>query len=381
MKKLAIIGAGPMATIFAEHARAMGVETHCFAWAQGASAKEDVDVFHDVSVIEVDEIARICKEEGIAGVVPTTELTVYPAAYVAHALGLNGNDPAVARVITNKFRNREASKNVPGLNHPAYWLVKCADDALDLDLEFPVVVKPTSEGGKRGVTVVYDQAGLEAALGYAADEKKDASDIVIEGFLPEGMECSVESLSFHGEHRIIQVTEKWSSGAPHCVELGHHQPANLDAATRQAVERAVTGGLAAIGIENGPCHTEVKICDGKVYLIEFNARPGGDHISYPLTGLSTGYPYITGIIECALDELELPSPDQFEHAFAGICFVTEQTKELKAVFDTCQDQAWCYEKNEVTNELGELAHNRGYDTNYFIYYSTEERPAFLEGLL
>ena len=44
---------------------------------------------------------------------------------------------------------------------------------------------------------------------------------------------------------------------------------------------------------NGATHTEIKIVNGDIYLIEINARPGGDHIAHPLTMLSTGYDYLT----------------------------------------------------------------------------------------
>ena len=59
-----------------------------------------------------------------------------------------------------------------------------------------------------------------------------------------------------------------------------------------AVERAIVELLNNVGIKYGPTHTEIKIRDGRVYLIELNSRPGGDHIAYPLTELSTGYDYI-----------------------------------------------------------------------------------------
>lgn len=379
MRKLAIIGAGPMASIIAQRARELSVETHCFAWNKGATAKTDVDFFHDVSVTEVDEIVEICREIGIGGVVATTELTVYPAAYVANELGLTCLDPVVAKQITNKYRNRVVSSGVQGLNHPSFWLVHGVEDLEEIDIDYPVIVKPTSEGGKRGVTVVTNEEDLISALEYANKEKRESSDILIEGLLGEGIEYSVESLSFHGEHRIIQVTRKWSSGAPHCVELGHHQPAQLSEELRNEIERAVEGGLTAIGLTNGPCHTEVKLCNNRVYLVEFNSRPGGDRIAFPLTELSTGYPYITGIIETALGNNVLPEREELASRYAGVCFVVEQTKWLKPIFDTCQNQTWCYKKHEVTDELVTYEHNRGYSTNYFIYYDPDTLPAFLEG--
>ena len=112
--------------------------------------------------------------------------------------------------------------------------------------------------------------------------------VLIEEFLSGGQEYSVESLSYHGKQYIIQVTQKDSSGPPHCIELGHHQPAKLSKDEKSLVEKAVSEALSAAGITNGPCHTEIKMIDGKIYLIEINGRPGGDHIAYPLTELSTG---------------------------------------------------------------------------------------------
>ena len=377
MKKLAIIGAGHLARTYAERCRELGIESHCFAWADGALARDAVDVFHDVSVTEVDQIAGICRDLGVDGVVATTELTVYPAAYVADRLGTPGIAPEVAAVITDKFRNREASGCVEGLRHPLYALFDEEDPACLNRITFPAVVKPTSEGGKRGVTVVADRADLDEALSYARQEKKDSSRIIVESFIPEGVECSVESISVGGRTQVVQVTEKWSSGAPHCVELGHHQPADLSAAIRSKIENVISRAVSAIGVSDGPCHTEVKIVDGEVYLVEFNARPGGDGISYPLTELSTGYPYITAIIRCAMGELQLPDPGSFEHNYAGICFVVEQTGWLKPVFDACESEPWCYEKHQVSDDVKMLSHNGILGTNYFIYFDRERRPSFL----
>ena len=377
MKRLAIIGAGHLARTYAERCRELGIESHCFAWADGALARDAADVFHDVSVTEVDRIADACRELGVDGVVATTELTVYPAAYVAARIGTPGIDPEVAAVITDKFRNRQATRHVEGLRHPAYALFDEGDPGCLDAVSFPAVVKPTSEGGKRGVTVVHDRGGLEEALAYARREKKEASGIVVESFIPEGVECSVESISVGGETRVVQVTEKWSSGAPHCVELAHHQPADLPVDVRRKVEDVVSRAVTAVGVSDGPCHTEVKIVDGEVWLVEFNARPGGGGISYPLTELSTGYPYITAIIRCAMGELELPDPRSFERNYAGICFVVEQTSWLKPVFDSCAGEPWCYERQWVSDELKTLTHNSILSTNYFIYFDRERRPDFV----
>ena len=375
-KKLAIIGAGRNALILAERCRELGIESHCFAWEKGAMAKDAVDVFHDVSVTEVEAIAQTCRELGIGGVVATSEFTILPTAQIAEACGYVGNPVEVAAQITNKYRNREATAGVEGLNHPRYWRVTDPSQIDELDIEFPIIVKPTSEGGKRGICVARDADELRAAVAYSESEPNRSNAFIVEEFLEGGCEYSVESLSYEGKNYIVQVTQKESSGAPHCVELGHHQPADLTPQMRARVENVLDRALTAVGIVNGACHTEIKIIDGKIYLIEFNARPGGDHIACTLTELSTDYPYMTGVIQIALGEFEGIAPGQLKPYYAGIEFVTQQTAYLKDIFDSCEDEPWCYEKFQATPDLRPLTHNDGYNTNYFIYYSREGRPDF-----
>lgn len=120
MKKLAIIGAGRMACIFAQNqnAREMGVKSYCFAWVEGAIAKKYVDYFYPISIFEKEQILDKCREIEIDGVVATTELTIAVASYISNNMGLNGNSLLVSESITDKYRNRELTKHIVGLSHP-----------------------------------------------------------------------------------------------------------------------------------------------------------------------------------------------------------------------------------------------------------------------
>lgn len=376
--KLAILGAGKVARFYAECAREMGVETHCFAWDRGAVAKDAVDYFHPISIFEEDEIAAICADLGIGGIVSTSELTIAPVARLAERLGLVGNPVEAAQEITDKYLNRMKTQDVQGLKHPRFAIVENVQDIADLNMEYPMVVKPASEGGKRGVTVVACREDLSAAMDYADAESKEGARIVAEGFIPAGMECSVESLSCGGKHYFIQVTEKVSSGPPHCVELGHLQPAAISQSMRTKIAEVLSDALTRIGVVNGPCHTEIKIVGEDVYLIEFNARPGGDLISHPLVLLSTGYSYLSGSIEIALGKFKGVDESQLLKRHAGVLFVTDETPELKPLFDKCESFDWLYEKHEVEGGSALFAHNNSEAANYFIFLSETERPDFAE---
>ena len=376
MKKLAIIGGGVMASYFGEACHRLGYEGHYFSMIDGKVDEKEVDVFHEINIFEKDKITEICREIGIAGVVATTELSVSIAAFVAEQLGLLGIPYDVARVITDKYRNRECIKGLYELKSPQYVEITSINEIKDSAVPYPMILKPTNLGGKRGITVVKDEKSLPMAFEYACESYRrgDIPVIIAEQFLEGGIECSVESISFKGKHTIIQITQKDSSGAPHCVELGHHQPAPLSKGIWDKVVRGVSSGLSAIGITNGPCHTEIKIINDDVYLIEFNARPGGDHIWWPMVELSTGFDIIAAVAQAATGELKPIDVNSFNHHYSGLYYVVKQTDYLKPIFNSCEKEEWCWEKNFVSDELQELTHNDMEHTNYMIYSSKKSDP-------
>ena len=376
MKKLAIIGGGVMASYFGEACHRLGYEGHYFSMIDGKVDESKVDVFHEINIFDKERIVEICKEMGVNGVVATTELSVPIAAYVAEQLGLLGVPYEVAMVITDKYRNRECIKGLTELLSPKYVEATCIEDIQQSDVPYPMILKPINLGGKRGITVVKDANELEQAFNYAKESfRKGTTPVIIaEQFLDGGIECSVESITFKGNHTIVQITQKDSSGAPHCVELGHHQPAPLSKDLWDKVVRSVSSGLSAIGITNGPCHTEIKIINGEVYLIEFNARPGGDHIWWPMVELSTGFDIIAAVAQAAMGDLKPIDVNSFKHHYSGLYYVVKQTGYLKPIFDTCEKKEWCWEKNFITDELPELTQNDMEHTNYMIYSSKEGNP-------
>ncbi|EMF0615119.1 hypothetical protein G9L35_002410, partial [Enterococcus faecium] len=105
--KIAIMGSGILAKIFAERAKELGIESHCFSFDPTDVACSVVDYFYEVNIFDTNTITNICKKKEIGGVIATTELTIYPTAVVAANIGALGNDIDVANNITNKFVTRE----------------------------------------------------------------------------------------------------------------------------------------------------------------------------------------------------------------------------------------------------------------------------------
>lgn len=369
--KIAIIGSGVIAVPIANRARELGIETYCFSFNQHDVACNIVDHFCEVNIFDIEKITDICRKNKVNGIIPTTELTILPSARIAANLGLNGNSINAASDITNKFLTRNKVTNLKNLRQPKYWNY-VEGDLPTIDC-YPVIVKPIAAGGKRGICVVNDKNKLKQAVQEALPYSK-VKGVLIEEYLEGGTEYSVEGLSYKGKHYIIQVTQKDTSGPPRCNELGHHQPAKLSKEMRSKVEVTISNILTATGIQNGSSHTEIKIINDEIYLIEINARPGGDHITYPLTELSTGYPIISGMIWVALNQFNDHKPSDLENNYAGIYFVTEETSYLKPIFDHCTDYPWLYQKHQISNSLSKITFNDEDGLNYFIYYDKKEKP-------
>ena len=150
-KKIVIIGAGCFQKALIEKAKEMGVETHVFAWEEGAVGKEAADFFYPVSIREKEKILKQCKRIRPDGAVTiASELANITVSYLTEKLGLPGNCDRCVEMTTNKARMRKRMQEA-GLSGPDFCVVsrEMAKNFRPV-FPFPVVVKPTDRSGSRG---------------------------------------------------------------------------------------------------------------------------------------------------------------------------------------------------------------------------------------
>lgn len=361
-KKIAIIGAATGQLPLCLKAKEMGLETYCFAWPQGAVCKDYVDHFIPVSIMEMDTIVRYCQEYGIDGVVSNaSETTALVSSYVAEHIGKVGIPYQAFKKIQNKAFVREHTNNIPGLAPVAYKLGSW--EHIFATFPRPYVLKPVTGASKKGVNFI-DETVKDLII---PDDLKKAT-FMAETFI-EGEEYSVEAMSYRGRHQVIQITEKISTGAPHFVELEHHQPAALSADIADSIRMLIPQILSSVGFTNGASHTEIKVDDaGRIYLIELNPRGGGGHISDTLVRLSTDYDYLKNMILVALDRYVSQKVHQV--AFSGIYYLTAYTSRLLPYFSGLQTE-WMYSRERVNEKLTYSVSN--YDRDGFIVYCSKQK--------
>lgn len=368
MKKLAIIGASYLQEPIVKKAKQMGIYTICFAWADGATCAEICDKFYDISIIEKEQILEICKKEQIDGITTiasdTATLTVN---YVASRMGLISNPDEYSEICTNKFKMRQCfmDADVPS---PKFTLVDDEGKYSIKGFRFPLIVKPTDRSGSRGVEKVLDPVQLESAIKRARKDSFEGKAI-IEEFVT-GREISVEGISFEGNHTILQITDKVTTGAPFFVELGHHQPSSLSDEIKIKVKQIVLNALDALHIQYGASHSELKIDeDGNIRVIEIGARMGGDFIGSNLVQLSTGYDFVKGVIDVALGTFEEPKLTQ--NNYSGVYFLCKETEWVKPLILNYKDNPDIVEAR-ITDPVLRNIECSGDRSGYLIYQSNKK---------
>ncbi len=300
-QKLAIIGANDFQNPLILKAKQLGYETHVFAWESGDIGEKTADFFYPISIVEKEQILDVCRKIRPVGVCSiASDLAVLTVGYVARALGLTANSERSDQISTNKYEMRKALQEA-GIYTPKFQIVRTLDDDTLAQIEhfsFPVIVKPTDRSGSRAITKLTSMDGLEEAVQSAIEQSFEGAAMV-EEFL-QGKEYSCESISYEGQHHLLAVTEKFTTGDPHYIETGHIEPARLTKAEMQEVEKAVNRGLDALDIRYGASHAEIMINDeGEIFVVEIGARMGGDCIGSDLVELSTGNDYVKMVIDAA----------------------------------------------------------------------------------
>lgn len=370
MKKLAILGASYLQKPLIEKAKEMGIETHCFAWDYDLAVCKNIsDFFYPISVLEKEQLLVKCKEIGIDGITTiATDICVPTIAFIAENLNLISNSYKSSIIATNKAKMRLAFEDA-NVNSPKSICLENTKLINELNLSFPLIVKPTDRSGSRGVSKVYNEIELKNAIDRGLEESLE-NKVVIEEFI-EGVEVSVESISWQGNHHILVITDKVTTGEPYFVELAHHQPSALSNEIQEKIKSETLKALNALEVKFGASHSEFKITnEGKVYAIEVGARMGGDFIGSDLVYLSTGYDFVKGVIDVSLGKFSLPIIKN--NKYSGVYFLSKNSEKLVPIFN--QTNQFEVKKEIFNTNLLEI--NNSNDRSGYLIYQSNEKVSF-----
>ncbi len=215
------------------------------------------------------------------------------------------------------------------------------EDVRELDraianIGFPLVIKPYDFGGSGGVFLASDEQealrGLREAQELIATHKEafkiKGDRYLIEEYISSTEEVSVEVLCGKDFYKTLSVTEKYLSNEPYFAEMAHLVPShrNDDLELNHLAHEA----CRALGIHMGLAHVEIKIKEGKFYLIEVGARTGGDGIMDQIEAAFGFNPYclhIASYLGFDLRDFQIPKPK----GTASIAFLKSKEGRIKSI--------------------------------------------------
>lgn len=328
-----ILGASALQVPAIKKAKEMGYKIILVDYDENAVGFELADVKLVVSTLDQDEVYRqalIYKPDVV--ITSTSDGPVRTAAYVNEKLGKKPDlsyEDSLCATIKSHMRNRLKENGVP---IPEYYAVSDYEGFKEAvqKLNGYCIVKPADNAGSRGVLLVdvaeymsgRRQTGRADGVEHKSDKYSETEQdldnklknmyeyslgnskngtVMVEEFMT-GKEVSVEAMTVNGETRIITITDKYITPPPYFVELAHCEPSMLDDEVQAQIKKVALNAIKAIGLQNGPSHTEIKITKDGPKVVELAARLGGDFITSKLVPLSTGIDMVGASVQLAVGE-------------------------------------------------------------------------------
>lgn len=267
---------------FIDAADTLGVEV-------AVAAEEDLPLLAVDRFVKIDcsdpvaaaaTLIDLAATTSIDAIVPVDDAGVVIAALASELLGLPHNPPEAAAATRNKEAMRLALSRgeVP---QPSFAAVDTNQDPTPLAavLGFPLVVKPLSLSGSRGVIKV-DGPGqlpsvIERVRRIAANAGEAGGRVLLEQFVP-GPEVAVEGMVWSGVLEVLAIFDKpGHPDGPYFEETVYVTPSLLDRATQDEIARVTQSAISAIGLREGPIHAELRVDELKPSVIEVAGRSIG----------------------------------------------------------------------------------------------------------
>ena len=324
MKRIAIIGAGEFQVPLVKRCKERGIETHVFAWDEGAQAKEFAAKFYPISILNINEILEVCEKLKIDGICSiASELAMLTVSSIASKMHLVGNSIESANLTLNKKKMKDVfiQNNIPcalGREFSNYEEARVYSSRMLNSRE--LIIKPSDRSGSLAINHLKNLDHFENAFNFAYNSSFSKT-VVIEEFIG-GDEYSAETVSINGVHSLISFTQKVTTGSPYFVETGHFQPVVFSNSITINISKIINNALDVLKITQGISHCEFKILNNEIKIIEIGGRMGGDFIGSHLTPLSSGISMVDIAIDISLRQFSEASLVRKFNKSIGVMFLT-----------------------------------------------------------
>ena len=235
------------------------------------------DVHYQINTLNPDLLIQVGKKEKPDGILTNSEPTFVSMATAAKVLGLPCLSLESTKLFKNKFLMREFCSE-HGLLSPRYKCCKNIEESLDFfnDIHKKCIIKPLDNSASRGVFSVNCENDIKSHFDQCISASSEENPAIIIEEYVTGTEFTIDGLMTPHGHRSLAISEK------------QHFDYNENVASQLLFDnendkydygqlRKVNDHLVNLtGIPFGLTHAEYKYSDGMFYLIEIQARGGGN---------------------------------------------------------------------------------------------------------
>ena len=279
--KVIVVGGGPFQLDIVRTARELGALVAVADRDAGAPGLAIADHPLAIDIVDLDAMVAAAKAWGADGVVTAASDVALPAvAAIGEALGLRALDVRAVERCRDKYAMFEAVRDA-GLRVPTTVAVSSDAEAEQAARDvggFPVVVKPRSAAGGRGVSVVRDRSSLWPAIERARKyDRVGQRECLLQTFVG-GHALGVEAFFWDNElAATFLMDDQFVEGF--VSPVGHSLPSELGEDEHEEVRAAVLRYAEVLGLSEGPANFDLRFDQDGCVLLEVNARLGGNSIT------------------------------------------------------------------------------------------------------
>jgi len=248
---------------------------------------ECIDLIADDNIINklkdenIDLVFNLCN--GIEG---SSKLAQLPAMLEFANIPYTGSSILGHSLAINKIVSSTVfkSNNIPT---PDFISIYSLGDLKDIDMEFPILVKPSDEGSSRGIhqdSLVFNMEALEKKVQDDLDTYNPP--IMLNRYI-QGREFSVGIIGNGDDITILPIQEVDMSKLPEGLlqfnsfevksyyksHVQYHFPARITAEEKIIIEEAVLKAYKSLYLKDY-ARVDVILSDGIPYVLEINSLPG-----------------------------------------------------------------------------------------------------------
>lgn len=290
------------------------------------------------NLINKEEIFSIIKDleedrKQICAVISFIDPFVSFAARISEELGLIQMSTDALAFMEEKTRFREHLQTLPV--SPKFTIFQ-GEQSIQQCIEenhsyLPLVLKSPVSNGSKDVLLVETITEFKEGLDYL-NKKFPSIPVLIEEYLI-GTQYLIEVIVKDRRISIVAIIEQEVLNGDRFIITGYSNPAVLENETLVELQIAVASIIQALVLENGTCHLEMRLIDGKWKLIEINPRMSGGAMNRIIQE-ATGINLVKETLKLFLGQEPFLEATKRTHVYAKFLTINSRGRLIKVTGKT-----------------------------------------------